>query len=136
MTADQPRSHAPTIDEDRCKGCGLCVEFCPFGHLRIDEHLNVAGYHPAHLEAAAEVLSDSGQSAEIAPDADQERFDHNFSFWCVRCRYCELVCPDAAIRLDGDVTGMEGAAGRLDGSENGAPHIDDCGEGDIGGEGD
>jgi len=124
------------VDEDRCKGCGLCVEFCPFGHLRIDEHLNVSGYHPAHPETAAEAAVDAQRPAETAPDVDEERFEYNFSFWCVRCRYCELMCPDAAIRLDGDVTGVEGAAGRLDGSESSALNIDVSGREDEGRRGD
>jgi len=133
VDVDRSRSHVPAIDEDRCKGCGLCVEFCPFGHLRIDEQLNVAGYHPAHAETAADVLGDSSRPAEGTPDVGVEPFDHNFSFWCVRCRYCELACPDAAIRIDGDVTGMEGAAGRLDGSERGTSDVDQWGPADESG---
>lgn len=136
VDADRQRSHAPTIDEDRCKGCGLCVEFCPFGHLRIDEHLNVAGYHPAHAESVAEAIAEEPRTAERAPDAVDGLFDRNFSFWCVRCRYCELACPDAAIRIEGDVTGMEGAAGRLDGSEGGASGVDEWSREDEGGHSD
>lgn len=116
----------PVVDRDRCKGCGLCVEFCPFGHLRLDEELNVAGYHPALPEEAAEA------TAEPRPDADLEEsaewpldpdhavpaevvgFEHNFAYWCLRCRYCEIVCPDAAIRLVGDVEGLEGTPGYRD----------------------
>jgi len=101
---------APVIDREHCKGCGLCVEYCPFGHLRIDEELNVAGYHPAQVEPAA-------QRATLAAGAStsSESFTHNFAYWCLRCRYCEIICPDAAVQVSGDVTGLEGTDGHGDG---------------------
>ncbi|MHB9113824.1 MAG: 4Fe-4S binding protein [Thermoleophilia bacterium] len=109
--AASPTPGTPVVDRDRCKGCGLCVEFCPFGHLHLDEALNVAGYHPAGPEAAEEAL------AEVHPDeahgaaVEVEGYEHNFGYWCLRCRYCEIVCPDAAIRLAGEVAGLEGTPG-------------------------
>ena len=37
-----------TINENRCKGCGLCVRACPKQLLVLAEHrLNEKGYHPA-----------------------------------------------------------------------------------------
>lgn len=99
----------PVVDRDRCKGCGLCVEFCPFGHLHLDEELNVAGYHPAGPEAAEEAVAELHPDDEHGVDAEVGGFEHNFAYWCLRCRYCEIVCPDAAIRLTGDVSGLEGA---------------------------
>ncbi len=35
------------IVEEECKGCGLCVEACPVHVLRLADHLNSYGYHPA-----------------------------------------------------------------------------------------
>lgn len=93
----------PVVDHERCKGCGLCMEFCPFGHLRMDEELNLAGHHPAEVETA-----EQGATADTGTAAARERFAHNFAYWCLRCRYCELMCPDAAIRVSGDVGGLEG----------------------------
>jgi 2-oxoglutarate ferredoxin oxidoreductase subunit delta len=58
------------VIEDRCKGCGLCVEFCPQGVLKISEGSNRRGYHPP---LAAEPAA------------------------CVGCGFCEEVCPEFAI---------------------------------------
>jgi len=35
------------IDADLCKECGLCIEACPVGVLKISESLNKMGYHSA-----------------------------------------------------------------------------------------
>ncbi len=63
-----------TIDESRCKGCGLCAKFCPEGVLSLDaKKLNVKGYHPAFTEN---------------PDL------------CIGCGICALMCPDVAITVE------------------------------------
>ena len=36
-----------SIDPEECKGCGLCVEACTPKVLKLAEHLNRYGYHPA-----------------------------------------------------------------------------------------
>jgi 2-oxoglutarate ferredoxin oxidoreductase subunit delta len=36
-----------TIDVEECKGCGLCVESCPPGCLRLAAELSRYGVHPA-----------------------------------------------------------------------------------------
>ena len=39
-----------TINEERCKGCGLCVRACPKKILQISKtKLNAKGYHPAEM---------------------------------------------------------------------------------------
>ena len=58
------------IIEDRCKGCELCVVYCPRDVLRISKSFNVKGYHPP----------------EAADEAQ-----------CVNCHFCEVICPDFAI---------------------------------------
>ena len=42
----QPRGHV-TIDQEECKGCGLCVESCPPECLELDPELNHYGVHAA-----------------------------------------------------------------------------------------
>lgn len=58
------------ILEDRCKGCGFCVEYCPRDVLEMSPRYNVKGYHPPQVKK---------------PDV------------CVNCHYCETICPDFAI---------------------------------------
>lgn len=62
------------IDEDTCKGCGLCVTACPKHVLAINgQKLNKKGFHP----------SDAGDSQG-----------------CVACAACAKICPDVAISVE------------------------------------
>lgn len=36
-----------TIDQEECKGCGLCIEACPPKCLKLAEGLSSYGVHPA-----------------------------------------------------------------------------------------
>lgn len=58
------------IVEERCKGCGYCIAFCPRDVLDWSSRYNAKGYRPP---------------AAVRPDA------------CVNCHYCEIICPDLAI---------------------------------------
>ncbi len=60
------------IDEERCKGCTLCVDACPRDVLAMSERLNSAGYPVA--EAVAESR-------------------------CTACLYCVRVCPDVCFEI-------------------------------------
>jgi 2-oxoglutarate ferredoxin oxidoreductase subunit delta len=64
-----PRATIHLIDL-RCKGCGLCVEYCPEKVLALSDRFNQKGYHPPCV---------------AAPEA------------CVGCGFCEEVCPEFAI---------------------------------------
>ena len=61
------------IIEERCKGCGFCVEFCPQEILIMSDHTNAKGYHPPVLKDGAH---------------------------CVSCGLCALLCPDFAIYIE------------------------------------
>ena len=63
-----------TVNEDLCKGCGLCVDACPKGIMKLDKsQLNKKGYHTARC-------SD--------PDT------------CIGCAFCAVMCPDIAITVE------------------------------------
>lgn len=63
------------IDHEGCKGCRLCVEFCPKDVLAMSaDQLNKKGVPFAECVRPAE---------------------------CIGCRACTTVCPDAVIELFG-----------------------------------
>jgi 2-oxoglutarate ferredoxin oxidoreductase subunit delta len=65
-----------TINEELCKGCGLCTRACPKKLIEISKSkLNAKGYHPA-------VVTD-----ETA---------------CTACASCARTCPDVVIRIEKD----------------------------------
>jgi len=60
------------VNEEYCKGCGICVHFCPGEALELSEEFNEKGRN-------------------MPFPADMER--------CTGCRMCELYCPDLAIAV-------------------------------------
>ncbi|MDI7247320.1 MAG: 4Fe-4S binding protein [Bacillota bacterium] len=60
------------FNEERCKGCELCVTFCPRKVLTMAEHFNSKGFHPATI-------------------TDEER--------CNSCTACARMCPEVAIEV-------------------------------------
>jgi len=64
-----PRGSVHILSE-RCKGCGLCIAFCPRQVLAESQDFNSKGYHPP---------------AVVRPDS------------CADCQICYLICPEFAI---------------------------------------
>ena len=61
---------------DRCKGCGLCVDVCPKKIVMIDkEILNQKGYHVATVSEENMVK-------------------------CIGCSFCATICPDCVIKVE------------------------------------
>ena len=58
-----------TISRDRCKSCGLCVEFCPRKLIVMDDGLNKRGVHPAVFAGSPEECTGCGNCAAMCPDA-------------------------------------------------------------------
>lgn len=58
------------IHKERCKGCGLCIEFCPRLVLAEATEFNAKGYHPPYVLREGE---------------------------CVNCQICILICPEFSI---------------------------------------
>lgn len=61
------------FNEERCKGCELCISVCPSKILSLHEsRINSKGYHPASV-------------------MDPSR--------CTGCGSCGLICPDGAVTV-------------------------------------
>ncbi len=58
------------IRAERCKGCALCVEYCPTDVLALSAAFTTKGYHPPEI---------------VRPEA------------CSGCDLCGMYCPDFAI---------------------------------------
>ncbi len=63
-----------TFNEDRCKGCGLCVDACPKKIVTMAaDRINSKGFHPATV---------------IEMDK------------CIGCAFCATMCPDVVIEVE------------------------------------
>ena len=67
------------IDQDKCIGCGLCVEICPMDVLRLKADFNIIS-QPEKKKPTPHF------KADIAYLVD-----------CMTCYTCELNCPAHAI---------------------------------------
>ncbi|THB79932.1 MAG: 4Fe-4S dicluster domain-containing protein [Desulfobacteraceae bacterium] len=60
------------VESERCKGCGLCVKFCPKNVLEISDKVNAKGHFPVF---------------QARPED------------CIKCSICCIMCPDVAITI-------------------------------------
>jgi len=58
------------FEKELCKGCGLCVYYCPKDVLRMTPRRNKKGYN-------------------VVETANPQE--------CIGCKMCEINCPDFAI---------------------------------------
>ncbi|MEK6715405.1 MAG: ferredoxin family protein [Candidatus Omnitrophota bacterium] len=72
-----------TIDRERCKGCQLCVIYCPKGLIKPESRLNKKGIQPVmFLEGAAAKRRGAASGSN-----------------CTGCKFCALICPDGAVEV-------------------------------------
>jgi 2-oxoglutarate ferredoxin oxidoreductase subunit delta len=60
------------VDQEKCKGCEVCLIACPTGVIQMARDVNAKGYHFAYMEN---------------PHA------------CTGCANCAIVCPDGVITV-------------------------------------
>ena len=64
------------FDEEKCKGCELCIVACPKKIIAIDKNkINKKGYNPAGVK-----------------DTDA----------CITCGQCAVICPHVVIYIEND----------------------------------
>ncbi len=73
VVSQKLRSAYVVIDEETCKGCGLCIPACRKGIIGPASHVNQSGYSPATLDGKANL--------------------------CTGCAACAVMCPDSAIAV-------------------------------------
>jgi len=61
-----------TIDRERCKGCLLCIKFCPKGCIALEASLNRRGVRAVRFKESGE---------------------------CLGCCLCAIACPDCCIEV-------------------------------------
>ncbi len=61
------------INQQWCKGCGLCIEICPKKVYTREANISAKGFQQIEI---------------INPDL------------CNQCLLCELLCPDMAITIE------------------------------------
>jgi len=63
-----------TFREDRCKGCGLCIQVCPKKIIRENrDRINAKGYFPAEV-------------------VEMDK--------CIGCAFCATICADCVIKVE------------------------------------
>ena len=77
-----------TIDKDKCKGCLLCISFCPKGLIAVDERLNKHGVKLVKFSRQVN-LNKGGIPSEAGKDTDE----------CLGCAMCAVICPDCCIEV-------------------------------------
>jgi len=60
------------IDREMCKGCELCINYCPKKLITSSDKFNASGYQAA-----------------VFKESDE----------CTGCAICALVCPEAIIEV-------------------------------------
>lgn len=65
------------INQERCKGCFLCISFCPKGLIKKSSKLNKKGLN----------------FVESSPEAGDTNGD------CIGCMQCAIICAECCIEV-------------------------------------
>jgi len=71
------------IDQEKCKGCLLCIKFCPKGLISVNRGLNQRGVKPVKFS----------RKSGLPSQAKKENGG------CLGCSLCAVICPDCCIEV-------------------------------------
>ena len=70
------------IEKERCKGCALCVIYCPRKRIKMSQELN-----------------NYGSLYAVFSDVKDNEDDNDSQSSCNSCGFCYIVCPEVAIEV-------------------------------------
>lgn len=76
----------PSITEERCKGCGTCIKYCPVNAINIIED----NIEEGKINRCNDGLNSKFSKKKIA------KINHNL---CIGCAECTISCPHGAIKI-------------------------------------
>ena len=79
------------IDQQKCKGCLLCISACPRGLIKLDNTLNLRGVKPVKFVTS--------KKAAKNPAPEKSASDLNYNGVCIGCMQCALICPECCITV-------------------------------------
>ena len=88
-----------TIKKDKCKGCLLCISFCPKGLIIVDNDLNRKGVRPAKFSRRANKIAVETSPPAIAGSRQGREEAGKDNSECLGCTMCAIICPDCCIEV-------------------------------------
>ncbi len=85
------------VDEDRCKGCEVCLSVCPKKVIAMADHFNRLGYRPARMHETVAKVAVAVVSG--TPQKETSSDESRSSDECTGCTLCARMCPDVAITV-------------------------------------
>jgi ferredoxin len=78
----------PRIDEEKCVGCGVCVDVCPKGLLVLMPRSQKTYVACSSRDSGAATM----KSCKVG---------------CIGCRKCEKACPTGAIKVENNLASID-----------------------------
>lgn len=88
-----------TIDKEKCKGCLLCIAFCPKGQIVVGRKLNRRGAKPAIFSRQPDANSGGIPPSATAESRQKREKAGKDNVECIGCSLCAIICPDCCIEV-------------------------------------
>jgi len=88
-----------TIKKDKCKGCLLCISFCPKGLISVDNALNSKGVRPVEFSRRGNKIAGGIPPPAIVGSRQGREEAEKDNSECLGCSMCAIICPDCCIEV-------------------------------------